>query len=288
MKFDEDLAAVHAYLCGDGYVIRNPITQKKKYYHIGFRNTNETLLKDFQERFERIFGLQPHITNEGRCVIQNKKIYYHLTKDFSYYSYEWKLPEFNKKNLKFWLKAFFDCEAWVENIPAKSRLIGLDCCNESSLKEVCLALKRFNIESKIKKKKGRTIWTLQIFGKENLQRFCKEINFLHPKKNRKLKEAIASYVNYNWKISNTKEGLFSFVREKGKICKSRKNQIRFFSIKLRNLEKLKKALNKYQIDSKMFGPWVSGQGSKYYCLIIYNHGGMLNNGKEDWSAFRTK
>jgi hypothetical protein len=132
MKFDKNLSALHGYLCGDGYVIKNPTTQKHKYYHIRFRNTNMTLLKDFQEKFQIVFVLKPHITNEGRCRIQNKEIYCQLTKDFSYYSYysyKWTLPELSPEHLTFWLRAFFDCEGWVENQPRKSRLIGLDCCN---------------------------------------------------------------------------------------------------------------------------------------------------------------
>ena len=109
MKFNKNLAAVHGYLCGDGYVIRNPETQKHKYYHIDFRNTHKILLEDFQKKFQIIFGLKPYLVNDSRCRIQNKEIYYTLTKDFSYYSYKWKLPKLSKSNLKCWLQAFFDC-----------------------------------------------------------------------------------------------------------------------------------------------------------------------------------
>lgn len=194
MKFDTNLASIHAYLCSDGYVIKNPKTQKHKYYYIGLRNTNKTLLKDFQTKFKEVFNIEPIITNEGRCKAQNKAIYYFLTKDFSYYSYEWSLPKLSKKNLKYWLRAFFDCEAWVENQPRISRLIGLDCCNEQGLLSIQKALKRFNIDSQIKKRKNRTIWRLTICGYENIKKFRKEINFLHPDKNLKLKNALNSYV----------------------------------------------------------------------------------------------
>jgi len=60
MKFDENLAAVHAYLCADGYVVKSK-NPKYKYFHIGFRNTNLILLKDFQEKFEKAFGLKPYL-----------------------------------------------------------------------------------------------------------------------------------------------------------------------------------------------------------------------------------
>jgi hypothetical protein len=48
MRFNEDLAKIHAYLCGDGCVSKNKKENKHKYYKIDFRNTNLVLLKDFQ------------------------------------------------------------------------------------------------------------------------------------------------------------------------------------------------------------------------------------------------
>ena len=51
LKFNINLSIIHAYLCGDGYVVKNPTTQKKKYYYIGFRNTNKILLDDFENNF---------------------------------------------------------------------------------------------------------------------------------------------------------------------------------------------------------------------------------------------
>ena len=275
MKFDKNLAAIHGYLCSDGYVIRNPDTQKHKYYYIGLRNTNNILLKDFQGKFEAVFEVKPIITNEGRCKIQNKKIYGLLTKDFSYYSYEWKLPELSKENLRYWLRAFFDCEGWVENQPAKSRLIGADCCNEAGLLSVQESLKEFDIASSIKKKNGRTIWRLTICDLGNLKRFKENIGFLHPQKKQKLVEAINSYKSYFWNIPEMKEGLFKFAIEKGKIRKSR-NEIRFMSIEIDNLQNLKKALKDQNINSKIFGPWKNSTGSLYYCLTIKNFKEVLN------------
>ena len=114
MKIDENLAAVHAYLCADGYVIKNPKTQKRKYYKIGFRNTNLILLKDFQERFEKVFGVKPCLYEGQRCQKGSREIYELLIKRFgSFYSWEWKMPKLNNKLAKAWLRAYFDCEGWV-------------------------------------------------------------------------------------------------------------------------------------------------------------------------------
>ena len=98
MKFDENLVAIHAYLCADGYVIKNPKFQKQKYYMIGFRNTNLVLLKDFQKRFEKYFGKKTYITNEGRCRIGSKEIYNKLLISFGeFYSWRWKMPILKNK-----------------------------------------------------------------------------------------------------------------------------------------------------------------------------------------------
>ena len=267
MKFNRNLAAIHGYLCGDGYVIKNPDHQQHKYYCIGFRNTNDVLLRDFQNRFRAIFDVEPHIAREGRCRIQRKEIYKFLTKGYSYYSHTWKLPNLSNKNLKHWLRAFFDCEGWVENQPGKSRLIGLDCCNKVGLESVQNALKRFGIASQIHRKADREIWRLAICGLNDLRRFYRQIGFLHPDKDRKLGEALDSYKDYSWSIPQNKAELSNFIKEKGKIRASR-DEIRFYSIVRRNLINLKKGLNKHRLKAKLFGPWTNNSGSDYYCLII--------------------
>ena len=266
MKFDKNLAAIHAYLCGDGYVIKNPTTQKHKYYYIGLRNTNETLLKDFQQKFKAYFNIEPRIV-PGRSVIQNKAIYQFLTKEYSYYSYEWSFPKLSTENSKAWIRAFFDCEGWVENQPAKSRLIGLECCNERGIFQIKEALYRLGINSQVTKKKVRTIWRLTICAKENIILFQKRIGFLHPQKKKKLEEAIASYTSYVWNIPTKKEELFTFVNQKGKIRQSTK-RLRLLSIHQQNLINLQKALKEYNIPSTLLGPWRSSTCSQYYCLTI--------------------
>ena len=38
MRFDENLVAIHSYLCADGYFIRNKSPLQQKSYRIGLRN----------------------------------------------------------------------------------------------------------------------------------------------------------------------------------------------------------------------------------------------------------
>ena len=104
MKFDEDLVVVHAYLCADGYVMNNPPTRKHKTYAIGLRNTNRTLLEDFQKRFERIWGVKPRLVEGQRCYKHSKQINDFLSKNFgSFYSWYWRMPRLNKRLSRAWL-----------------------------------------------------------------------------------------------------------------------------------------------------------------------------------------
>lgn len=269
MKFNEDLAAIHAYLCADGYVIKNPETQKNKYYRIGLRNTNLALLSDFQQRFFRYFAVLPHLREGQRCDLGSKGIYYFLTEQFSYYSYEWEMPALTKKQLSLWLRAYFDCEGWVECQRAKSRLIRAECVNEKGIRQVQKALLRFGIPStlKLRIRPKITIWRLTICGLKYFKRFQKEIGFLHPDKKTLLQEVITSYKNYFWNLPTSKRSLFRFIRTKGRLNLKRK-QIRFWSIIKNNLIGLKKELFNYNIISKIDGPWINQHGSCHYSLTI--------------------
>lgn len=268
MQFDQNLASVHAYLCADGYVIRNPETQKHKYYYIGLRNTNEILLKDFQNKFAKAFGLMPIITNDGRCKIQNKNIFFQLTKDFSYYSDEWAIPQLSLNDLKCWLRSYFDCDGWVTVQKAKSRVIGLESINKNGLEQIKNSLLKFGIKaSDVKKRKNKNIWYISICGKDDLIKFKENIGFLHPRKNNKLLEAVNSYQTYEWVIPDKKEDFIEFINKKGR-KRLDTNQVRFFSILEDNLIKLKNELNKYGIISKISSPLKNGYGRIYYCLTF--------------------
>ncbi len=268
MKFNQDLASLHAYLCADGYVITNPPTQKHKYYHIGLRNTNEILLRDFQSKFEKTFGIRPIITSDGRCRIQNKQICHQLTKKYSFYSDEWTLPKFSKRNYAAWLSSYFDCDGWVRVLKGKDRKIGLDSINRKGIYQIKRVLKEeFGIDSAVKRRNDRDIWGLTICGRDDLTKFKKHIGFLHPKKLELLDEALDSYVDYNWNVPNNRKYLLKFIEKVGRQRNSRR-EIRFFSIIKKNLINLRSALKRFNIKSKIYGPWKNNEGRLYYCLII--------------------
>jgi len=272
MKMNENLAAVHAYLCADGYVIKNPLIQKQKYYVIGFRNTNLTLLKDFQNNFYNVFKIKPHLIEGQRCRIGSKKIYELLTQQFgSFYSWEWKMPKINEKLKRVWLRAYFDCEGWVTCKSHKNRMIGADCVNLRGIKQIQDALNDFGISTKLKKRNNRNIFSLSIFGKENLIKFYNKIGFLHPLKIQKLNMALQDFVVYEWNYPQNdiklKRFIISLLSSKARIRKDRR-AIRIISNKELNLQKLKRGLdNIFKIHSNL-NRRVNGIGTVYYELSI--------------------
>jgi intein/homing endonuclease len=146
-------------------------------------------LKDFQFKFANVFVIKPIISKQNdRCKIGNKRIFYELTKDSSFYSNEWILPKLTKNQLKNWLRSYFDCDGWVE---PKNSVIGLESVNKKGLEQILFVLlKSFKINSNIRPRKNRNIWRLTICGKDDLEKFYNEINFLHPEKRKKLISAL--------------------------------------------------------------------------------------------------
>jgi len=271
MKFDKNLTAIHAYLCADGYVIKNPKNQKHKYYRIGFRNTNLVLLEDFQKKFKRVFRVKPRLVEGQRCEIGSKEIYEKLTKEFgSFYSWEWKMPELDEKLSRIWLRTYFDCEGWVFCKTHQNRHIGVDCVNENGLNQVIKALNDIGIKTIKKFYKQRNIYRILIYGKNNLQKFKEEINFLHPEKNKKLKEVLSDFIVYSW-VFPKEEGeckLFVYRLLKEKIRIKKPYFVRIISKERDNLEKLKYYLKKfYNIKCKVYKR-VNGIGTTYYEIDI--------------------
>jgi len=273
---DENLAAIHGYLCSDGYVVRNPPKQKHIYYYVALKNTNLILLKDFQKKFKQVFAVKPKITNQlDRCIIGSKKFYFHLIKTFgSFYCREWTMPveKMDKKAMSFWLRAFFDCESSVYLKERQSRLICMESVNHKGLNQIKEQLQdSFGIPSMIKKRKNRLTHELFIYGKENLIKFRKEIGFLHPTKKEKLDKAIASYVTYEWFFPKEKEELKAFVVNlmSNRVKSDKNGKISICSNIRENLVSLSEALKElFDIETKVSNACFNGAGTRYFEIAI--------------------
>lgn len=262
MNFNKNLSIIHGYLCADGYVCASPPHQKHRYYSIGFRNTNYTLLKDFQENFYKAFEVKPRLIKSQRCRLYSKKIYNKLMENGPYHSNNWKYPALSKDKSRYWLRAFFDCEAWIISNKRKTRSICLESINRNQLPLIKKELKKFDINSRIYRRKNRKTSVIIIPDKESIINFEKEIGFLHPKKKEKLRKAIKSFVDYNWNFSNIRK----LMKEKSRF--KQPYVIRTFSIIPKNLKKLYILLKeRYDIESKIYESR-SGYGTKYYYLSV--------------------
>ena len=271
MKFDENLAGVHAYLCADGYVIKSLPAQKQKHYTIGFRNTNLVLLKDFQEKFEKVFGVKPCLYEGQRCQKGSKEIYEKLIKEFgSFYSWEWRMPKLDKKLSEIWLRAYFDCEGWVFCKTHQNRHIGVDCVNKIGLNQVESALNKIGIKTIRKYNNKRKIHRIFIYGKDNLTKFNDEIGFLHPEKDAKLKETLKDFMVYEWDYPRDKEECKKFVLNllKDKIRIKKPYYVRVISNKEENLNKLSKLLKKFYDIDCLINKYINGIGTIYYELDV--------------------
>jgi hypothetical protein len=142
-------------------------------------------------------------------------------------------------------------------------MIGADCVNKIGIRQVQDALKTLGIESKLKKKATRAIFSLSIYGKENLIKFKKEIGFLHPSKKEKLDKAIMNFMNYEWNFNDFEK----ILKTRAKIKKP-EGIIRIISKLEKNLLMLqKKILDKHKINTKL-NKRKNGIGAEYYELSI--------------------
>jgi hypothetical protein len=264
MEFNRNLSTIHGYLCADGYVSTNLPHQKHKYYSIGFRNTNNILLKDFQENFYKVFNIKPKLIEGQRCILYSKEIYYILMQNGPYHSNNWIFPPLSNYNARYWLRAFFDCEGWIIADRRQTRSICSESIRQEQLPIIQNALKNFQINSKIYKRKNRKTAILTIPDKQSIINFKNEIGFLHPKKKEKLVKCINSFVDYNWNISNTE--IRNLMHTKSRLHKP--YTIRLFSIIKKNLEQLSCLLKeKYSIESKIYRN-KNSQGTIYFYLSV--------------------
>ncbi|GEM_PF-914731 len=218
LTVSEELAALHGYLCADGYLSISQVPRRVRYV-AALRNTEIVLLNDFNSKFKAVFGVFPKISKQiDLSKLCNKRICLLLKKEFgSFHCREWSFPDyvFTTKNFKAsWLRAVFDCEGWAVCKKGIDRHIGIEMANPEGIQKIKSLLAEFGIVAGFKIKKRGKIFRLNIFGKENLQKFSNQIGFLHPKKRVALQAALDSYVVYNWEFPEEEAALKEFIFQK--------------------------------------------------------------------------
>lgn len=189
-------ARICACLAADGSVYIREENNRKRHYTIRFYPDNIELANSFVRSFHMIYGRSPSIKVEKKYFIINcdcKDAVLDLFSITKFGSLEWFIPFKILKNSatkKEWLKSFFDCDGYVAK-----KYVQLQSVNRKGIKQIQTLLQTFGIVSRIyiykrKQKNWNTNYLLNIYGKEMMAKFSKEIGFNHPLKMKKLDNLI--------------------------------------------------------------------------------------------------
>ncbi len=188
--------AVIAYLQGDGSVIARKVAGKMR-YDMQFYPDDLTVANLFIEMYQKLYGRQLKISPRKNFFVlrtTQKIAYEDLSRLARFKSLEWEIPssilDTNEKK-KSWLRAFFDCEAYV----GKGNIV-IQSVNKLGLEQVKDLLSHFGINTRsYTYQRKQTTWNvnylLVISRRENRQSFLKQIGFNHSKKQEKLEKSLA-------------------------------------------------------------------------------------------------
>ena len=200
----KEKTSISAYLCGDGWIKARKENYNKKavHYDIKIALDNLQLSKEVVSLFSKEYNIKPKIKQRGgyyEISIKNKPACLDLLKLGKYNSLEWEIPKGLSLNLKkYWIRCFFDCEAYVSS---HSKNIQVKSINGKGLSSSKKELELFKINSKLYgpyKQKSSNInnnhsdyYVLVISKKNgNLTKYESLISFNHPNKKYRLKKLL--------------------------------------------------------------------------------------------------
>ena len=181
------------YLAGDGGAYIRKDKKGIMRYEILFCPDHESMISPFVEAFRLLYLKVPRIKNLGnyfRLRADSKTACIDLLKAGQLKTKKWRIPFrlFNDEKSKVeWLRAFFDCEAYVGK-----KEIRVQSVNKNGLMDVKKLLNEFRIESRAyeynrKNEKWNTNYILHIGQMESRKAFFNKIGFNHQIKLQKLK-----------------------------------------------------------------------------------------------------
>ena len=195
-------ARLLGFISGDGSI--SIIKEKKRpnaeHHDISFYPDHESMIPPFIEAFKFLYIKEPKISqkiNHYSVKVSSKFACFDLIKTSKVGTHDWTVPfDFlnYKEYKKEWLRAFFDCEAYVAK-----KVIQVQSVNKSGLFQVKILLEDFNIDSKIyeyhrKEKNWNTNYILCINKKEDRKKYLNSIGFNHQIKQEKLNNQINANV----------------------------------------------------------------------------------------------
>jgi transposase len=231
LKDDEklySLGRILGYIKSDGC-----ITGSKHTYYAEFsqRYDRGEVLNDFQECFEKVFGISPRKYTAVGSTFKNsypiaslrayrKAAVFTLKKFGKFGCYDWDLNfDVEIQNEKFWssfLQALFEgdgsCAVYVDIYSKTKRrffinmVVGYSSASDNGIKDLKKILwEKFEITSRIKKEGNH--YVLIIASKRNLQKFKENINFISTRKRTSLELGI----KYMYEAFQSKEEAEEFL-----------------------------------------------------------------------------
>jgi len=205
-ELDNDFMYFLGLVAGDGNLSHHGTG-----YAIGFSNSSEQLIKKFENIVIKLFNQKCNITKGNKkrpdsIRFHNKVLFRLINKlgipqspksnkiDISNY-----LLNLPNEKIKYFISGLFDCDGSVVLRKSKgSNYIELTTTSENLAKKIQLLLLRFNIISKLRKRKpsiGKIKgnfdkYEILIGGRENLMEFKNKIGFYYNKKKEKLSDCI--------------------------------------------------------------------------------------------------
>ncbi len=207
---EEPLAEWLGYFIGDGHAdSRNNV--------ITFTNTDERLRKRFMELTEKLFPdarIKERIhQNRAPDVYVNSKTAKKLVESLGLAGRKADrvfIPPQGWKGLRSFLRAYFNCDAGVEN-----NGIVLSTASREMAEQVSYALAGLGVVAKVRTKtlKERTYYYVVVSGSENVSRFLAEVGFSVGEKREKA-EALVKKPNPNIGSLYADRELISYVRDR--------------------------------------------------------------------------
>lgn len=150
-EVSEELARVHAHLCGDGSVCIYKTQAKDRNFiaSIAYSNNNQRLLDKFREDFSKLFGVKMKMNEKVDVSVKSIKIFQELTERFGDFgSRKWRIHDSIKNAnaiIKLeWLKAFFEDEAYDEKRHNRLRIKSMNLNGLEDAKEMLNSLGIFS------------------------------------------------------------------------------------------------------------------------------------------------
>lgn len=193
-KLKIEKARLIGFLTGDGSLTSLKNYKNGKHHDIRFYPDDKRMVKIFVDDFNKLYLKKPSIRKLKKYYIvhvSSKPAWEDLMSISNFESLDWDFPEIlqSQKEKIEWLRAIFDCEAYVYEDKNK---ISFQTVSLKGIKSIKKLLDEFGIDSKIysykrKNPKWNINYLLFIEGKNKIGKFYNEIGFNHLNKQLKLK-----------------------------------------------------------------------------------------------------